>query len=354
MADLSSSHGRAYIPIHDGRVAILDTSENAAKVVEKLKDKNIKVIARYYAREPQPPLPDKRVAFNKIGDSLESKILTDNGIAILSVYQYKNQLPEKFITGLPDMGSAADEAKADARAALDQAKIVGQPYGSAIYFGVDFDVRDGTKDQNGKLVIESILDHFKIVKQTIGDKYRVGAYANGYVNRVLRDEGLIVFSWVSPSRSFAETPAYISSGQWHLFQNKVDRRWFGTAGKCPSGLGVDTNVQNPAYPYIGAWGGEAVAPERTKTIFDQRRFALKATVVYSAKNDNGLPIAKERCLLRKKWKWEPEDIIQPASNVRVLSDDGTWVQVDINDDGEADGYCLTASLTKDFRTMPVL
>ena len=87
------------------------------------------------------------------------------------------------------MGSAADEAKADARAALDQAKIVGQPYGSAIYFGVDFDVRDGTKDKNGKLVIESILDHFKIVKQTIGDEYRVGAYANGYVNRVLRDEG---------------------------------------------------------------------------------------------------------------------------------------------------------------------
>ena len=156
-------------------------------------------------------------------------------------------------------------------------------------FAVDFDVRDGTKDKNGKLVIELILDHFKIVKQTIGDEYRVGAYANGYVNRVLRDEGLIVFSWVSPSRSFAETPAYISSGQWHLFQNKVDRRWFGTAGKCPSGLGVDTNVQNPAYPYIGAWGGEAVAPERTKAIFDQRRFALKATVVYSAKNDNGLP-----------------------------------------------------------------
>jgi Domain of unknown function (DUF1906) len=177
VAGLSSSHGQSDTLIHDGRIAILDTSENAAKFVEKLKEENIKVIARYYARELQPSLPQKRIAFNKIGDSLESQILTDNGVAILSVYQYKNQLPEKFITGLPDMGSAADEAKADALAALDQAKIVGQPPGSAIYFGVDCDVWENAADKNGKLMIDSIRDYFKIVIQTIGDRYRIGAYA---------------------------------------------------------------------------------------------------------------------------------------------------------------------------------
>jgi hypothetical protein len=204
-------------------------------------------------------------------------------------------------------------------------------------------------------MIDSIRDYFKIVIQTIGGRYRIGAYANGYVNRVLRDEGLVVLSWLSHSPSFAETPVYFSSGQWHLFQNKLNRRRFEAAGKCPSGLGVDTNVQNPVFPDIGAWGAEAVASGRTKAIFDQRRFAVKATVVYSAKNANALPISTERCILEgrtKKWKWEPENIVQRGDDVRVFSDDGTWVEVDIDDDGEIDGYCLKANLTKDFRSMP--
>lgn len=354
-ASLSLAPCRAAFPGPDGRIAIVDTSENAAKAVENLKRKNIKAVARYFARDFQPALPEKRIAFNKIGNSPESKILTESGIAILSVYQYKNQLPEKFSTGLADTGSAADEAKADAYAALDQARTVGQPHGSAIYFGVDFNVRENSADETGKPMIESILDYFRIVKQVIADRYRVGAYANGYVNRMLRSENLIDFSWVSPSRSFAETPAFISSGQWHLFQNQVNRLWFGAAGKCPSGFGLDTNVQNPMYRDIGTWGADAVASDRTKAIFDQRRFVLKATTIYSAKDVSGPPITKERCVLdaeARKWQLIPEHTVPRASNVRVLSDDGTWVEVDIDNDGEADGYCLKENLTTDFRAMP--
>lgn len=343
--------------VPDGRVAIIDTSENAAKAIAQLKAKNVKVVARYYARDFQLSLPEKRIAFNKVGNSPESKILTENGIAILSIYQYKNQLAEKFVTGLADTGSPTEEARADARAALDQARAVGQPQRSAIYFGVDFNVREDATDNEGNPLIESILNYFRIVNEVVGDKFRVGAYANGYVNRVLRSKNLISFSWVSPSRSFAETPAFISSGKWQLFQNQVNRRWFGALGECPSGLGVDTNIQNPQFSDVGAWGAASIDLRRTKAIFDERRFVLRATPIFSTKNPDGEPITKQRCILDgelKRWKLIPENTIQRANNVRVLSDDGTWAQVDIDDDGEADGYCLKENLTRDFNSMPNL
>jgi hypothetical protein len=328
-------------------------SVNASGTVEKLKGQGVRVIARYYARDFQPPLPEKRFAFNQAGNSPESKVLNDNGIAILSVYQYKNQLPEKFVTGLPDTGSAAAEARADAVAALDQARTVRQPHGSAIYFGVDFDLKEGAQGQDGKPLIGSIVDYFKIINGTIGNTYRIGVYGNGFVNRVLRDQNLVKLSWVSASRSFAETPAFVSSGKWHLFQNQINRLWFGAAGKCPSGVGLDTNVQNPAHGDIGAWGAALVSSARTKAIFDQRRFALKTTPVYSAMDATGQSISKDRCVLdgaASRWVLVPEIRIERANNVRVLADDGTWVQVDI----QADGYCLKEDLTSDFRTMPVL
>lgn len=355
-ANLRPARCRAGAPVPDGRIAIVDTSANAARAVDQLKGKNVNMVARYYARDFQPSLPEKRIAFNKIGNSPESRVLLENGIAILSVYQYLNQLPKKFVAGLADTGSAADEAKADARAALDQARTVGQPQGSAMYFGVDFDVREDTVGETGKPMIDSILDYFRIINRMISDRYRVGAYANGYVNRVLRSEKLIEFSWVSHSQSFAETPAFISSGKWHIYQNQVNRFWFETTGKCPSGFGIDTNVQNPNYPDIGAWGAPAAASDRMKVIFDQRRFALKATTIYSVKDVGGPLITKERCVLdaeARKWRLIPENTIPRSANVRVLADDGTWVQVDVDDNGEADGYCLKENLTTDFRAMPI-
>jgi hypothetical protein len=79
--------------------------------------------------------------------------------------------------------------------------------------------------------------------------------------------------------------------------------------------------------------------------------------VYSARDVAGQSISKDRCVLdsaARRWVFVPETRIERANNVRVLADDGTWVQVDLDDDGEADGYCLKENLTGDFRTMPVL
>lgn len=311
-------------------IAIIDTPNNAAKVASNLAAQNVKVVVRFFARKPQPGLREKVMASdaNMIDGVREPTILIRNGLSIVSLYQYRNNLPEKFVKGLEDTGSAKAEAAADAKAALDQAKLVGQPEGSAIYFGVDFNVTRAT--------VEPVLEHFRAIGQTVGNHYAIGIYGNGFVNRMLRQEKLVAYNWISASRSHEETVAFYNSGQWHLFQNQVDRRWFGPPGKCGAGLDVDTNLQNPNVASIGAWGAGEVDRSRNQRIFDQRRFAIRATPVESSAGGN--------CKLDSR--------VPKNSNVRILAQSGAWSGVDIDEDGVADGQVRTSDLTSNLATMP--
>jgi hypothetical protein len=317
-------------PDDPAAIAIIDTPHNAAKVAAKLAAQNVKVVVRFFARKPQPGLREKVMASdaNMIDGVREPVILTRHGLSIVSLYQYRNNLPEKFVKGLEDTGSARAEVMADAKAALDQAKLVGQPEGSAIYFGVDFNVSRAT--------VDPVLEYFRAIRQTIGNHYAIGIYGNGFVNRMLRQEKLAAYSWISASRSHEETVAFYNSGQWHLFQNQVDRRWFGPPGKCATGLDVDTNLQNPNVSGIGAWGAGEVDSSRNQKIFEQRRFAIRATPVEST-GSGGCKSGSQ---------------VPRNANVRILAQSGAWTGVDVDEDGVADGQVRTSDLTASLTTMP--
>ena len=156
-------------PNDPASIAIIDTPHNAAKVASKLAAQNVKVVVRFFARKPQPGLREKIMASdgNMIDGVREPTILIRNGLSIVSLYQYRNNLPEKFLKGLEDTGSAKAEAAADAKAALDQARLVGQPEGSAIYFGVDFNVNRAS--------VDSVLEYFRVIGQTVGSRYAIGS-----------------------------------------------------------------------------------------------------------------------------------------------------------------------------------
>ena len=313
-------------------IAIIDTPNNAAKVAAKLSAQNVKVVVRFFARKPQPGLREKVMASdgNMIDGVREPTILIRNGLSIVSLYQYRNNLPEKFMKGLEDTGSAKAEVAADTKAALDQAKLVGQPEGSAIYFGVDFNVNRAT--------VEPALEYFRSIGQTVGNHYAIGVYGNGFLNRALRQEKLVTYNWISASRSHEGTVDFYNSGQWHLFQNQVDRRWFGPPGKCSTGLDVDTNLQNPSVSSIGAWGAGEVDGGRNQRIFNQRRFAIRATPVESGGGDHQV------C--------KPDNRVPRNANVRILAQSGAWSGVDVDEDGNVDGQVKTSDLTSDFRAMP--
>jgi hypothetical protein len=319
-------------------IAIIDTPQNAARVAAKLAAQNVKVVVRFFARKPQAGLREKIMASddNMIDGVREPTILVKHGLSIVSLYQYRNNLPEKFQKGLEDTNSAKAEATADAKAALEQARLVGQPEGSAIYFGVDFNVTRAT--------VNPVLEYFRYMNQAVGNHYAIGIYGNGFVNRTLREEKLVAYNWISASRSHEETVAFYNSGQWHLFQNQVDRRWFGPPGKCSTGLDVDTNIQNPAVSSIGAWGAGEVDKSRNQKIFAQRRFVIRATPVVQQSADAGGGGDRHSC--------KPDSRVPRNANVRILVQSGAWSGVDVDEDGYADGQIRTADLTSDLATMP--
>lgn len=330
---LVPGHAAIGQPNDPAGIAIIDTPNNAAKVAANLSAQNVKVVVRFFARKPQPGLREKVMASdgNMIDGVREPTILIRHGLSIVSLYQYRNNLPEKFSKGLEDTGSGKAEVAADAKAALEQAKLIGQPEGSAIYFGVDFNV--------SRASVEPVLEYFRAVNRTVGSHYAIGIYGNGFVNRTLRQEKLAAYNWISASRSHEETVAFYNSGQWHLFQNQVDRRWFGPPGKCSMGLDVDTNIQNPTVSSIGAWGAGEVNKSRNQKIFDQRRFAIRATPVVQ---DGGKD--RQGC--------KPDKSVPRNASVRILAQSGAWCSVDVDEDGNADGQVKTADLTSNLATMP--
>jgi hypothetical protein len=344
--------GRADDP---ARIAIIDTPNNAAKFAARLSAQNIKVVVRYFARKPQPGLREKIMASdgNIVDGVREPTILIRHGISIVSLYQYRNNLAAKFLNGLEDTGSAKAEAAADIKAALEQAKLVEQPEGSAIYFGVDFNASKSAqsvqrRNGNGNTapnrdVVDAVLEYFRAINRTVGQSYAIGVYGNGFVNRILRDEKLVSYNWISASRAHAETADFYNRGQWHLFQNQIDRRWFAASGKCSAGLDLDTNVQNPEVSNIGAWGAGNVDAGRTKTIFDQRRFVLRATSVFRESGGGG-GLIERAC--------KADSRIARNGNVRIIAQSGGWASADIDEDGKADGFVVNADLTADLATMP--
>lgn len=321
-------------------IAIVDTPYNAAKVAAELSAQNVKVVVRFFARKVQRGLREKIMASdtNIINGVREPTLLIRNGLSIVSLYQYRNNLPAKFLNGLADTGSAKAEVAADVKAALAQARLVGQPEGSAIYFGVDFNLTPGSN------AVDAVVEYFRVVNQTVGSRYAIGVYGNGFVNRILREERLVSYNWLSTSRAHEETVDFYNSGRWNLFQNQVERRWFGAPGKCRDGLDLDTNLQNPGVAGIGAWGAGEVDKSRNQKIFDQRRFAVRETPVFRESGGGGGLISRRQCRRGNR--------VPRNSNVRILAQSGDWCSVDIDEDGNPDGYVRISDLTSDLATMP--
>jgi len=345
----------------DGRIAIVDTVGNTAEPewLKLLRDQNVTTVARYYSRAKNVN-NTKRMAFNSIDGELEPTILLREIFSIISIYQYFNNTREKFVNGLPDTRSPEAEATADADAAFQQAELVKQPKGTVIYFGLDLNVT-----ANDGALVKAAVQYFRVIKNSkVGDNYELGVYGNGFISRLLIDqEKLAKYSWISASRNHDETAKYISGGDWHLFQNQVDRRWAVTNNR-PGGFDIDTNIQNPRHEYIGAWnakGPTSIDRPRTQAIFEQRRFARCIAPVYRGPNLQSGLIEKKRCILglvpatnTRQWIWVPERAIECGNNARILweTSDGEWLHVDIDDDGAADGYCRKSHLTTDFKRMP--
>lgn len=364
----------------DTRIAIIDTAYDTRPFLDRLKDRGVVVIGRYYARCDQPEygLTEKRMINQGRPSDPGSELaqIFAKGFAVLSIYQYYSNAPEKFRgqtrdgKALPDAActwtgiarSAVEEAELDVKAALEQAQAVGQPRGTAIYFGVDFNFAEDDAE-----TIDAIVAYFRVIKDHMDAAgYKTGAYGSGLALQTLRSArdvhgnvGLIDYSWISASRSFSRSSAFHRSGDWHLFQNQVDREWFGEpqgGSDCSHGLPLDTNVQNMFQaPDIGFWRleGPYVVPEdRTFDIFATRRFACDGDAIVRRHRTSPVDdvIQATHCKGGQTVTVPPKIDFANAARVGDMTD--ALAQVDIDDDGTFDGWTRHGNLTGHFGYKP--
>lgn len=364
------------VVLADDRAAIIDTARDTRLFLDELRTRGVQIVGRYYSRCAQPELglTEKRLLDQGGRDDPDSEVrqLLDGGFAILSVYQYYNNHKNKFDGRRSDgkilrnadcawdnvSRNVSEEATLDANAALAQAKAAGQPAASAIYFGVDFNFAP-----NDQMLSEKIRTYFKVINDIVGSGgYKIGAYGSGHANKMLRDAGLIEYSWISASRSFAGSTSFHRSGKWHLFQNQVDREWFGTrigaTAKCKSGLSLDVDVQNPAaIAYVGFWNAVGnglfnVSADRTAEIDKSRKFACDGNSIirHTASSSSGDIVKKRQCKNRRYKRIELK--IGYANAVRIGSASGDLAQLDVDDDGIFDGWTWKGNLTANFIDKP--
>jgi hypothetical protein len=367
-----------------GRIAIIDTAVDTRAYLPKLRAAGVKVIGRYLGRCPQ--WDGKRLIDNGRAGTPGSEIdaILDNGFAVLSIYQYLNNSAYKFsgkgysvrtkrYFTLKDAAcrapanpphTAQQEAELDAHAAVRQARAIGQPPGTAIYFAVDFNFKRTDAVTRKKLLI-----YFQTVNRIVkGAGYLLGAYGSGDALALLWHQNLVDFTWLSASRGYAGSSAFHNSGEWHLFQNWTDVKWFTKTigGKCVTSgaLAVDTNIQNKRFAngYIGFWnrnGPYRVPETRTVAIFDQRRFACNGdALIYASGAWPPSELASAQSCSRKYIKCDPKlprgiiPHICYAHTVRLGNAKGKLVRIDYDDDGIFDGWTRIDNLSRSFAFKP--
>jgi hypothetical protein len=211
---------------------IIDTNTKCTKVAAFLVNRGVEAVGRYYAASQG----------SKVITKAEAQTLSANGIAIFSVYE--------------DFGSASklklttEQGGKDGSTAKSQARAIGQPTGSVIYFAVE-----GLPDGYKKADLPKIRSYFNGVTNALGRDYKVGVYGDGIVCKTLLDERICSHTWLAQaSWSFEGTREFYASKRWNLAQIIVDlpdKHW--------RGLSVDVDEGGPD---IGSFFVPTARPQR--------------------------------------------------------------------------------------------
>jgi hypothetical protein len=166
-----------------GRANGVDLATDAGQVAHRLKDTGLHFVARYY-RKPDSRWPTL--------SANEAKLISSMGLNLVTVWESHSRHPSYF---------TYSRGYYDAASAYNQAKTIGQPPNSAIYFAVDFDAR-------GADVIP-VDQYFRGVAAGFAaagggkPEYKVGVYGSGAVCDTLKRERLADYTWLSNSTAWA-------------------------------------------------------------------------------------------------------------------------------------------------------
>jgi hypothetical protein len=166
-------------------------------MVDQIALNRVDFVARYY-REPDSSWPALSAA--------EAQLLSSRGLEIVAVWESHSADPGHF---------SYSSGYGDAMAAYAEARAVGQPAGSAIYFAVDFNAHSWDLD--------AIAEYFRGVTAGLAavgggaSFYTVGVYGSGAVCEAVKGSGLARYSWLSNSISWDGSGSY---DDWNILQGE--------------------------------------------------------------------------------------------------------------------------------------
>lgn len=180
----------------NGMAQGVDLPTNASDVLGEIRGSRLDFVARYY-RDPASRWPALNAA--------EAQRLSSLGLKIVAVWESHSGSAWYF---------SYNSGFYDGYTAYRQAVAVGQPAGSAIYFGVDFNVNSAQLYQ--------IDQYFRGVNAAFAAAtrgapgYKVGVYGSGAVCDAVIRARLAQYSWLSNARAWA---GYGSYSGWNIRQH---------------------------------------------------------------------------------------------------------------------------------------
>ena len=278
---------------------IIDVPSNVQEFAIALSEAGVKTVIRYYNRSNSSRLPTKCLTRPEL-DALHSA-----GLSVAVVFEQGGGANGD----LEDLSDA--NGTADAERALDLARMMAQPEGSAIYFAVD-------SDYTSRAELDQIASYFGKVKAAVGGRYRIGVYGSGLVSRRLKTLGLVDFIWLAGATRWSGTKDALAAGNWTIFQKFLDVR--SEVG----GFDCDGNVINPSFETFGQFGagGGHSTPRGVGSA------ALFEVTARSGLNLRSGPGENFRVL----------QTLDTGTIVTGVGRDGSWIKVDLEGDGQADGF----------------
>ncbi len=284
---------------------IIDVPLDVAEYADDISRRGVKTVIRYYNHRNSSRLPSKRL------EPHEATALERAGLSLAVVFQQRGGASGH----IEDLD--AQSGRADAQRALELSNNIGQPNGSAIYFAVDHDYFRQSE-------IQQIVPYFEEIKRALDANFRVGVYGSGTIGRAMLDRQLADLVWLAGAAGWSGTRDMLSTDDWAMFQKYPHKTWPGGAFQ------YDGNIVSPAHADFGQFrtSGQVGEPSSASVVL------MEVT-------------ARSGLKIRKGPGVEFSDVssLPLGSIVSALGKLGHWVQVDVEGDGNADGFMYGNFLT---------
>lgn len=298
---------------------IIDSPVNVCDHATRLFQEGVRTVIRYYNIKNSSNFPTKCLTKD------EFIKLSAAGLSIAVVFQQRGGAGGFIDDFGPEKGMR------DANRALSLAESIGQPEGSAIYFGVDHDFFRPEE-------LAQIDSYFVEVNKAFGGRFSVGVYGSGAVCSQLKANGYATFFWLPASMGWSGSRAFLASSQWTLFQKFQNLQ---------SGFGhfdYDGNLFNPAFADFGQFTAAEHMSAQVPIVPDfAESVAVMEVIARSGLRLRGGPSESFAAL----------QTLPLSTVVHGLGIENDWIQVDVNGDGVADGFMARAFLKPIAGGMPV-